>query len=269
MQRDWDAASYDFAMRALALAAVLLLIGPTVIIVITSFTGAATLKFPPPSYSLRWYAELANSQQILDAALFSFKVAVLATLGTAVLGTLAAAAIARSRSPLARLLDAVFMSPMVLPGIALGLALLMLFSLSGIRLSIWTLAAGHIVVCIPFVLRMVAASVQQVSVSLEESSASLGAGRVYTFLHVTLPLIKRGIIAGSFLAFMSSFDNVPISLFLADARNEVLPIHMWNILEGSLDVRVASVSGLLVAFTLVTMLMMERVAGVSRQVRAR
>lgn len=269
MQRDWEGASYALTVRALTVVGVLLLIAPTVVVVITSFTGAATLKFPPPSYSVRWYVALADSQQIIDAAVFSLKAAVIATIGTAVFGTLAAVAIARSNSAVVRVLDAVFMSPMVLPGIALGLALLMLLSLANVRLSIWTLAAGHIVVCVPFVLRMVGASLQQLSVSLEESSASLGANRIYTFLHVTLPLIKRGIFAGGFIAFMSSFDNVPISLFLGDARNEVLPIHMWNILEGSLDVRVAAVSGLLVAFTIVTMVIMERVAGVSRQVRSR
>jgi putative spermidine/putrescine transport system permease protein len=269
MQRDWEEASYEWAVRGLALVAVLLLIAPTIIVVATSFTGGSTLKFPPPSWSVRWYLALADSPQIIDAALFSLKAAVIATLGTAIFGTLAAVAIARSNSGVARLLDAVFMSPMVLPGIALGLALLMLLSVSGVRLSIWTLAAGHVVVCVPFVLRMVGASMQQLSVSLEESSASLGANRVYTFLHVTLPLIKPGIFAGSFIAFMSSFDNVPISLFLGDARNEVLPIHMWNILEGSLDVRVAAVSGVLVAFTVVAMILMERLAGVSRQVRSR
>ena len=159
-----------------------------------------------------------------------------------------------------------FMSPMVLPSLALGLALLMMFSVSGVRLSLWTLSLGHTVICIPFVIRMVSASVQEMNPALLDSSASLGAGTVFTFFNVTLPLIKRGVLAGAFVAFMASFDNVPVSLFLADARNEVLPIHLWQIIEASLDVRAAAVSGALVLLTLVLMVVMERAAGISRQV---
>ncbi len=88
-----------------------------------------------------------------------------------------------------------------------------------------------------------------------------------TFRRVTLPLIGRGIGAGAFLAFMASFDNVPVSLFLADERTEVLPIHLWQQIETNLDVRTAAVSGVIVIFTLVLMLLAERFAGLTRQMR--
>lgn len=266
MSRKFDEISYRITVGSIALLTVLLLAAPTVIVMITSFTGAASLKFPPDSYSTRWYVELLNSPQIIDAAYTSLKTAVIATLASVMLGTLASLALARSSSPVARLLDALFMSPMVLPALAFGLSLLMLFSLAGVRMSIWTLAIGHTIICIPFVIRMVTASLQEMNPALLESSASLGAGHVFTFFNVTLPIIARGVAAGAFVAFMSSFDNVPVSLFLADARNEVLPIHMWQIIEANLDVRAAAVSGVLVFLTLVLMVTMERVAGVSKQV---
>ena len=119
----------------------------------------------------------------------------------------------------------------------------------------------------PFVLRTTIAALAQLDPALLESSTSLGAGVFYTFRRITLPSIGRGIAAGAFLAFMASFDNVPVSLFLSDARTEVLPIHLWQIIDTDLDVRAASASGVLIVFTLLVMLIAERLAGLSRQLR--
>ncbi len=247
----------------------LLLLAPTAVVLIISFTGGITLKFPPPSWSVRWYVELLNSDEIVQPAITSLKVAVLATIGSGILGTAAALGIARSKSRLARLLDSLFMSPMVLPAMAFGLSLLLVFNMLAIRLSTATLVLGHVIVCVPYVIRMVGASVQQLNPTLITASLSLGASRWYTFRRITLPLIRRGIVAGGFVAFLSSFDNVPISLFLADARTEVLPIKLWAILEGSLDVRVAAVSGVVVITTLIGLLIAERFGGLNRQTQTR
>jgi putative spermidine/putrescine transport system permease protein len=269
MQRSLADRLYDIAVNALALFAMLLLLAPTLVVVIISFTGGITLRFPPPSWSLRWYVELLQSWEIIQPALTSLKVAALATLLSTVLGTAAAIGIARSQSKIARVLDALFMSPMVLPAMAFGLSLLLVFNMLGIRLSVATLVLGHTIICVPFVIRMVGASVQQLNPVLVTCSLSLGASHWYTFRRITLPLIKRGIFAGGFVAFLSSFDNVPVSLFLADARTEVLPIKLWAILEGSLDVRVAAVSGVIVILTLIGLILAESLGGVTRQVGAR
>jgi len=157
----------------------------------------------------------------------------------------------------------------VLPAMAFGLSLLLVFNMLGIRLSVATLVLGHTIICVPFVIRMVGASVQQLNPVLITCSLSLGASRWYTFRRITLPLIRRGIIASCFVAFLSSFDNVPVSLFLADARTEVLPIKLWAILEGSLDVRVAAVSGVIVIVTLIGLIAAESFGGVTRQIGAR
>jgi len=253
--------AYVGVIRGIAAFAMVLLLAPTVVVLITSFTGEQTLKFPPPTWSLRWYGELLHSGELIDAAWTSLKIAFWATLICGVLGTAAALGIARSRSPLARLLDSLFMSPMVLPAMAFGLALLMVFSLLSVRLSIWTLTIGHVVICTPFVIRMVSAAVQQLDVALHDCSLSLGASRFYTLRRVTLPLIGRGVFAGCFVAFLTSFDHVPVSLFLSDARTEVLPIKLWQILEASLDVRVAAVSGVIVIVTLVGLIVAQRLFG--------
>jgi len=189
---------------------------------------------------------------------------VVTTVFSVMFGVSAALAIGRSNQAWARTLDMIFMSPLLLPALAFGFAILMMFSLLGYRPSVWTLAKGHIVVCVPFVIRTTIASLAQLDAALLESSYSLGAGPTYTFRRVTLPLIRRGVAAGAFIAFMSSFDNVPVSLFLQDARHLMLPIHLWDIIHSELDARAASASGALIILTLVLMIFMERFVGVSR-----
>ncbi len=257
--------TYRWSIRIAAWLGLALLVAPTLVVVIASFTDDMTLRFPPRSYSLRWYAELwLASPQILRAARESLLIAGATTLICVILGTLASLAIARSRSRLAAALDALFMSPLILPAMAFGLALLLLFSSMGIALSTWTLVCGHVIICTPFVIRMVGASVQQLDTSLIECSESLGASPGFTLVNVTLPLIKRGIMAGSLVAFLSSFDHVPVSLMLADPRSETLPIHLWTILENNLDVRVASVCGVIVGVTLMLALAFDRATGARR-----
>lgn len=255
---------YSTVITMLAGFSMLLLAAPTVIVLIMSFTGGTTLKFPPESWSLRWYFALLESPDIIGPALNSLNVALGATILSLVLGTLAALSIARSTHPLARALDALFMSPMVLPTMAFGLSLFLVLNIMGVRLSLSTLVLGHTIVCVPYVIRMVSASYQQMNQGVLETSTSLGAGRLFTFFNVTLPLIRRGLIASGIVAFLTSFDDVPVSLFLADARTPVLPIRLWAILEGSLDVRVAAVSGLVIILTALGLVIADRVVGVGK-----
>ncbi len=259
--------SFNVTIWALALASLALLLLPTLVVVIVSFTSGFSLKFPPPGYSWRWYAALLDAWQLHFAAANSFKVACWTTLLSVVLGVSASLAIARSEHWTGRLLDSLFMSPLVLPALAFGIAALMFFSLLGLPISILTLIIGHTVVCVPYVIRTTVAALAQLNPAFLESSASLGASGLYTFRRVTLPLIRPGILAGAFIAFMSSFDNVPVSLFLRDARTDMLPIRMWQDLENRLDVTIAAVSGVMIAFTIAALVVMERISGLSRRLR--
>lgn len=264
---DFGAFSFRLVMGLLGLAGVILLIMPTMVVVIVSFTNSFSLKFPPPGYSLRWYAALADAWQLQFAAWNSITIAIWTTGLSIVLGVAASLGIARSQTMTAKVLDSVFMSPLVLPALAYGLAALMLFSLVGWSISPVTLVIGHTVVCVPYVIRTTVAALSQLDTVLLESSASLGASRLYTFRRITLPLIRPGILAGAFIAFMSSFDNVPVSLFLRDARTDMLPIRMWQDLEGKLDVTIAAVSGAMIALTILALIVMERMTGLSRRIR--
>jgi putative spermidine/putrescine transport system permease protein len=264
----FERSSFETIMVLLAAVGIVLLIAPTIIVLITSFTNAFSLKFPPPGWSTKWYVALWNeSPEILDALWLSIKLAAIASVVACLLAVPAAIAIARRHEAWARLIESLFLSPLMLPSLALGLALLMLFNLAGTGLSFTTLVIGHIAITTPYIFRTTAASLLQLDPALIESAKSLGAKPWFLFRTVTLPLISRGILAGAFIGFMYSFDNVAVSLFLSDARSEVLPIRMWHIIEASLDVRAAAMSGVLIASTVILMVVMERVAGISKHLR--
>ena len=262
--------SYTLVIGALASLALVILVGPVLVVLLTSFTDNRSLKFPPTGLSLHWYAELfdaTRSRQIHRAALNSLEVAAWSTGLATLFGTMAALALARSKARWARMLDTVFMSPMILPGLAFGLAALMYFTFLGFRPSLNLIMVGHAIVIVPLVLRTTSASLSQLNGALLESSASLGASWFYTLRRVTLPIIAPGIFAGAFLAFMASIDNVPVSLFLSGPRSDMLPIRLWGMMESTLDVRVAAVSGVFIATVICLMLLMERVVGLTKRMR--
>lgn len=264
-RKDFDTISFHVVMVGIALLALVLLAAPTVVVLVVSFTSGYSLKFPPPGYSLRWYVELADAWQLHFAAANSLSVAAATTALSVVLGVAASLGIARSPRLSARVLDSLFLSPLVLPALAFGLSALMMFNLVGFPVSRTTLILGHTVVCVPYVVRNTVAALAQLNPSLLEASTSLGASRLYTLRRITLPLLRPGIVAGAFIAFMASFDNVPVSLFLRDAATDMLPIRMWQDLEGKLDVTIAALSGVLIIFTVAMMLLVERFAGLSKR----
>ena len=261
--------SYRVVLGVLSAVALLILVTPVVVVIITSFTDSRSLRFPPPALSLRWYSALfdpVQSAQIHTAAWNSVVVALSATVISVVLGTAAALGISGRRTWWADALDALFMSPLILPTLAFGLSALMFFTMIGVRLSLLTIILGHVAVITPFILRTTIASLSQLDPGLLDTSASLGASALYTFRRVTLPVIRPGILAGAFLAFMASVDNVSVSLFLSNPETDVLPIRMWSMLESTLDVRTAAVSGVLIAATAVFVFVMDRVVGLTRRI---
>jgi len=263
----WDVISVNAVFGLLSTVTLVFLVAPTLVVLITSFTASESLRFPPVGLSLRWYAALLDADQMQRAAWNSLVVAFWTTVIAVAFGTAASLAIARSRAPLLRAADLLFMSPLLLPALAFGFAALIFINKLGFTPSIPFLVLGHVIVCVPFVLRTTLAALSQLDPALREASESLGAGRAMTFRRVTLPLISSGVGAGAFLAFMASFDNVPVSLFLADERTEMLPIHLWQQIETNLDVRTAAVSGLIVIGTLILMVLAEKFAGLTQQMR--
>lgn len=263
-------ASYNAVIWGVACVALTILIGPVIVVLLTSLTSDQTLRFPPSGLSLDWYRKLFDAQEsalIHQSAANSLTVAFASSAMAAVLGAMAALALARSTRRSARALDMFFMSPLVLPSIAFGLAALVFFTAIGLRPSLVLITIGHLVMVVPFVLRTTSASLLQLDTSLLECSASLGASRWTTFRRITLPIILPGLAAGMFMAFMASMDNVPVSLFLSSSESDMLPIRLWGMMESNLDVRVAAISGIFIVGVLVMMLVMERLTGLTRRLQ--
>ncbi len=240
---------------------------PIVLAVSMSFTSGQTLRFPPEGFSLKWYEALLDpvrSSTEHIAAFNSLKIAGAAVLGALIFAVPAAIGVSRVRRRTANAVEPLLILPLVLPSLVYGLAALIVASFFGIRPSFWLTVAGHVVVFGPLMYRSAAVLAQGLDPSLEEASTVMGASWVRTLFRVTLPLMLPGILAGAFLVFIQSLDNVSISLFLADPATTVLPLRMFALIEEGLDVRVAAISGLLISVVLLGLVFGRKALGRSQ-----
>ena len=250
-----------------AVLAGVLLVLPTLVVILASFTSASYLSFPPAGLSLRWYARLLASDEILRAARTSLIVAMLATAGALGLGVLTAFPLVRGRFRGRDAVMAFTLAPIMLPSIVLGIALLFFFGFLGIRLSLSTLVVSHILITFPYVVRTSAAALLQVDAVLEEAAANLGATPWQILRHVTLPLLTPGLAVGAGFAFIESFDNLALSIFVAGQRQETLPMRLFQLLVSDIDPVVAAVSATIVAASFVVLFAVHRLAGFGQFMR--
>ena len=227
-----------------------------------SFTSGQTLKYPPQGFSLRWYEALLDpvrSATEQTAAWNSLKIAGLAVLGALLFAVPATIGMTRMKRRSVSTIEPLLLAPLVLPSLVYGLAALIVANFIGFQPSLWLTVIGHVVVFGPLMYRAASVVAQGINPSLAEASTTMGASWFMTLRRVTLPLLLPGILAGAFLVFIQSLDNVSVSLFLADAKTTVLPLRMFALIEESLDVRVAAISGILIAVTLLGLLVARRV----------
>jgi putative spermidine/putrescine transport system permease protein len=260
-------AAFWIGMWAIALGALLYLLLPTLIIVFASFTAGEYIAFPPQGLSLRWFVRLLALEEVRVSAWRSLLVASAATAGSVVLGVAAAFPLARSRFVGREALNAFLMSPLILPSLVYGLAALMFLSAIGVPLSLPVLILSHVAIIVPYVLRTTAASLALLDPHLEEAARSLGANAWNTFLRVTLPNLLPGITTGAAFAFISSFDNLTVSLFLAGPRVETLPIRLFAMINFDLDPAAAAISAVLVLITFAVVLLAHWTIGLTRIAR--
>lgn len=241
---------------------VIYLVAPIVIALMMSFTSGQTLKYPPQGFSLRWYEALLDpvrSATEQTAAWNSLKIAGLAVLGALLFAVPATIGMTRMKRRSVSTIEPLLLAPLVLPSLVYGLAALIVANFIGFQPSLWLTVIGHVVVFGPLMYRAASVVAQGINPSLAEASTTMGASWFMTLRRVTLPLLLPGILAGAFLVFIQSLDNVSVSLFLADAKTTVLPLRMFALIKESLDVRVAAISGILIAVTLLGLLVARRV----------
>lgn len=237
---------------------------PIVVVIPVSFTEAPIFAFPPEGFSLQWYARIRNVDGLLGALGLSAQIAALSTAISLLLGTLCAIALVRGRLPGAEAIATFMVSPLMLPGLVLGIAMLQAMRELGLRDAWISLLIAHVVITMPFVMRTVLASLSMFDFAMVDAARTLGCSYPLAIWRVLVPNILPGFVSGALFAFIASFDNYPVSMFLVDVRTKTLPIQLLNYLEISPDPTLAAVSTLLILLTIFVLFLCDRLVGLRR-----
>jgi putative spermidine/putrescine transport system permease protein len=259
---DWVA---GVMFRVLFAASVLFLVVPIIVSVVLSFDDRQFLgPFPPMQFSLRWYRSFLENPAYLEGLIVSLKLAVLSTLISTVAGACAAYVLSEGRWPGRDAVEMLFLSPKFVPTVVIGFSILGFASAIQVFDPFTRLIMGHVVITIPFTVRATLASLVGIKRSLVEAAISLGAPPWRAFLDVTLPLARTGIVAGGLMAFVLSFDEVAVSLFLSDAFTQTLPIALVAEMRANLNLTVAAVSTVFAVVTVLIVFFLDRTVGLDR-----
>ncbi len=221
------------------------LVAPTLIVIPMSFADKKSLTFPPTGFSLQWYGNFFTNPQWFDSLIVSARVAAMVAVVATVIGTMAAIGIERMRARPAGIIRAILITPMIVPGVVLAVGIYAVY-LDTQLVGTWTgYVLAHTLLAIPFVVIAVGANLAVFDARLETAAASLGASRLTTFFTVTLPLILPGILSGALFAFVTSFDEVIVSLFITSPALKTLPVQIFSSMTRDADPTVAAVGSLI------------------------
>lgn len=240
------------------------MLAPMVIVCLVAFTPENTLSIPWGTYSLRWFRAVFEHSDLMQSFRNSLGVATAAATLAVLFAVPAGIAIARYEFPGRSALNGLLLSPLIVPHLVFGVALLRLFSLFGATGSSAWLTLAHVVIITPYALRLVVAALAGLDRSAEQAALSLGASHWTVFRRITLPLMLPGITGGWMLAFINSFDEVTMSIFITSPQTVTLPVRMYMIATESIDPMMAAVSALMVAVTAVAMIVLDRLYGLDK-----
>jgi len=249
--------------RLLTIAGCALLVLPQIIVIITSIDPSPAAIFPPKGISFEWYLNAFTRHAFREALAISVIVASIAAVLSTTIGTMAAVFVVRRRFRGRELLIAALQLPMLIPEVMLGLGFLILFSRAGMTASLFNIGLAHVLITLPYAMRVVMANLQTVSVSVEEAAHVLGAGPVKSFVSVTLPIIRSGVVAALIFSFIVSFDNFTLTAFLVKSRG-TLPIEIYAYIRTESDPTIAAISTLLIVVSIAGILAIERVMGIDK-----
>lgn len=254
-------------LRWFTYAIYIFLYAPIAIVILLSFTDRRVPSFPMTGFTLEWYAQLLPpnyDQQIVSALFDSLKIAVLSSVGSGIVGTFTALGMVRSdfesRWLDSQVLNTLFLSPIVVPWVVTGIAMLTLYNLLGVQGTLFSVIIGHILVTMPFVVMVVSSRLYGFDRELEEAAKNLGASEIRTFYEVTLPLIMPGVIAGMLFAFTISFDNFTQTFFWVGTNTETLPIVIYSKIRTGLDPTINAIGTIIVLFSLSIALLAEKLS---------
>jgi putative spermidine/putrescine transport system permease protein len=248
---------------------IIFILAPIVVVCVVAFTPEGFLSYPTHTWSLRWFRAIARYPEFIDAFFASLWLGLLSSAISVALSVPAALAIARYRFRGREAITALFLSPLMIPHVVLGIAFLRFFTTIGIGGTFVGLVISHVVVVLPFALRLVLASAVGMDRSIENAAISLGATSGTTFRRVTLPLIAPGVASGWALAFIQSFDEVTMTVFIATPGTTTLPVRMFLYIQDNIDPLVTSVSACVIALTVAFLVVLDRLYGIERLLAGR
>lgn len=255
------------AWRALIVLLYTFLLAPILVVLVISFDDQPYLRFPPQGFSLQWYAQLASNTAFLAGFRVSAIVGVVVAALATVVGVPAAIALHRHRFKGSGAVTGLFVAPLMVPTITLGLALLLVLTPFGLTGTYPGLVLAHLGITVPYVVRTTMMSLLTVDTSCEEAARILGANPARTFLRVTLPLVRPGVLAGAVIAFLISFDEAVISLFVVGSGTTTLPVEIFRYVQYRTDPQVAALSVVLIAISVALVVLVERAVGLRRALR--
>jgi putative spermidine/putrescine transport system permease protein len=264
--------STRLAYRGSVAFAYLLMLMPVAMVIFTSFFRDEIVSFPPSGLTLKWYANAWNRQEFANGFLVSIKVALIATAIGVPLGTAAALALARSDISAKSAISTLLLAPLAVPGVVAGTALYLFYLKveNGIDLDIvGTLPAmigAHVLLTIPWTVRVVTASLQGLDPAVEEAAANLGARTWTVFRRITLPMLRPGVVAACMFSFIQSFENLELTLLLVSPGKTTLPVVMLNYLEFRMDPTLAAVASVQIVIVAALMLITDHFVKLSRVV---
>jgi putative spermidine/putrescine transport system permease protein len=242
-------------LLALGTLTVLFLVAPMLVIVPMSFTAAPILSWPPQGASVQWFQKMVTDPQWTRGFANSAQVAILTAIVAAAVGTLASLGIVRGRFPGKSVVNALVLSPLIVPVVIVGIGFFSFYARFKLVGTLPGLVLAHAALALPFVIVNVGAALRTMDRNLEMAAANLGADPVRVFWRITFPIILPGIFAGALFAFITSWDEVVVSIFMTTARFRTLPVEMWEQVRQVVDPTVAAVATSLMAVT-TTMLLL-------------
>jgi putative spermidine/putrescine transport system permease protein len=244
--------------------AALFLLAPLIVIAAASFSPTPVFDLPVDGASLRWYVAVGSLDGFWPALTLSLEVAIVSTALSLTCGALAGIAIARDAMPGAQFLASALISPLMMPGLVLGIALLQYFHGFGLTRASLGLVLAHIVVTLPYVARTMIAALSRFDFTLLDAARTLGSSFPAAVLRVMAPALAPAFLTAGLFSFLASMDNYPVSIFLTDARVKTLPIKMLQYIEESPDPTLAALSTLILLATLALLLIADRAIGLHR-----
>jgi putative spermidine/putrescine transport system permease protein len=242
------------------------MLAPIAVVLAVSFSPTPVFDLPTGGASLQWYRKLADLPGLWDSVRLSVAVAGIATAVSLALGTLCALGILRGRFPGRGGLLVFVLSPMMLPGVVLGIAMLVAFRGIGLVDGYWSLILAHVVITLPYVVRVLYAAFVLFDFTMIDAARSLGCSHAAALWRVLVPNVLPSFVTAGMFAFLASVDNYALALFLGDVRNVTLPIQILNYLDRASDPSVAAIASLMVVLTVLILVIGERLVGARRLV---